>query len=159
MRRASPRPALAGADHTPGVPTPAPESKETVGVPLRRTIGAVSLPRRRPKGVGLPPITDINLYQNRIGDAGAEAFADALSSNKRLRTVHLSHNEITLTGFRALLQVVLSREARHIEQLWLDGNSFDINSRKMQPLMDQMRRQLDLNEKRGLRARGVKMDL
>ena len=53
----------------------------------------------------------------------------------------------------------LLREARHIEQLWLDGNSFDINSRKMQPLMDQMRRQLYLNEKRGLRARGVKMDL
>jgi hypothetical protein len=126
---------------------------------LSRTIGTVSLPRRRPKGVGLPPITDINLYQNRIGDAGAEAFADALSSNKMLRTVHLSHNEITLTGFRALLEVVLSREARHIEQLWLDGNSFDMNSRKMQPLMDQMRRQLDLNEKRGLRARGIKMDL
>ena len=44
MRRASPRPALAGADHTPGVPTPAPESKETVGVPLRRTIGENGAP-------------------------------------------------------------------------------------------------------------------
>ena len=126
---------------------------------LRRTIGAVSLPRRRKKDAGFAPITDINLYQNRISDAGAEAFAEAISSNKNLRTVHLSNNQITLTGFRALLEVVLSKDARHLEQLWLDGNSFDMHSRKMQPLVDQMRRQLDLNEKRGLRMRGIKTDL
>ena len=44
MRRTSPRPALVGADHTPGAPTPAPELNEAVGVPLRCTIGENGAP-------------------------------------------------------------------------------------------------------------------
>ena len=38
--------------------------------------------------------------------------------------MHLSHNEITLTGFARFGGRVV--ESAHIEQLWLDGNSFDM---------------------------------
>ena len=126
---------------------------------LRTTIGTVRLPKRREKDVGLAPLTDVNLFKNRIGDSGAEAIAEALRVNQRLRTMHLSHNMITVTGFKALHAVVKSTDGTHIEQLWLDGNSFDDESKKIRPLMDQMRRLLDKNEKRGLRKRGIKHEL
>ena len=87
---------------------------------------------------------------------GAEAFADALRANKKIRSLHLSHNQIGVTGFRALLDVVKAKGTRHLEQLWLDGNSYDENSRKLRPLVDSMRRQLSKNEQRGMRRRGIK---
>ena len=126
---------------------------------LRGTIGTVHLPKSRKKGVGLAPVVDVNLFKNRIGDSGAEAIAEALRVNQQIRTMHLSHNMITATGFKALHAVVKSKDGAHIEQLWLDGNSFDDESRKIRPLMEQMRRLLDKNERRGLRKRGIKHEL
>ena len=126
---------------------------------LRETIGTVRLPKSRPKGVGIAPIVSLNLFKNRIGDTGAEAIADAIRVNQNIRSVHLSHNMITDTGFKALFAVIKSKEGTNVEQLWLDGNSFDDESRKLRPLMDQMRRLLDKNEKRGMRRRGVTHDL
>ncbi len=132
------------------------ERRAQVAKALSETIGVVRLPRRRVKGAGRAPITDVNLYKNRIGDVGAEAFADALRANKKIRSLHLSHNQIGVTGFRALLDVVKAKGTRHLEQLWLDGNSYDENSRKLRPLVDSMRRQLSKNEQRGMRRRGIK---
>jgi hypothetical protein len=80
----------------------------------------------------------------------------ALRINKNIQTIHLSHNMITITGFKALFAVVKSQKiGGHIEQLWLDGNSFDEDSKRIRPYYEQMRRILDKNERRGLRKRGV----
>ena len=38
--------------------------------------GAVKLPKYRKKGAGIPRIENVVLYKNRIGDSGAEAFAE-----------------------------------------------------------------------------------
>ena len=70
----------------------------------------------------------------------------------KLQLRHLEVAEKTtdvLNVFKALHAVVKSTDGTHIEQLWLDGNSFDDESKKIRPLMDQMRRLLDKNEKRG----------
>ena len=117
-------------------------------------------PKIRPKGVGIPAIVDLNLYHNRIGDAGAEAFAAALRINKNIRSLHLSQNMITVTGFKALFAVVKNQASgANIEQLWLDKNNFDEESKKILPYYHQMRTLLDKNEKRGLRRRGIKSEL
>jgi hypothetical protein len=126
---------------------------------LRDTIGIVHLPKFRKKDAGLPPIININLFQNRIGDTGAEAFAEAINTNRNIRTLHLSQNMITIIGLRSLVDAVKrQKKDGTIEQLWLDGNSFDEEARKIRPLLHSMRRILDKNEKIGLRKRGINIE-
>ena len=39
-------------------------------------LGSVKMPKYRKKGAGIPRIENVVLYKNRIGDSGAEAFAE-----------------------------------------------------------------------------------
>lgn len=72
MRRAAPRPA---ADHKPGGPAPAPEPKETVGVPLRPAMGENGAPNSAAAVVeGVVPAADAAAED---GDTGSIGGVDA----------------------------------------------------------------------------------
>ena len=47
-------------------------------------------------------LTEINLWSNEIGDAGARALANALKVNKTLTMINLWSNSIGDAGARAL---------------------------------------------------------
>ena len=44
-------------------------------------LGSVKMPKYRKKGAGIPRIENVVLYKNRIGDSGAEAFAEGKKKN------------------------------------------------------------------------------
>ena len=68
MRRAAPRPA--DVDHTPGGPAPAPEPKETVGVPLRGAIGESGAPNSAAAVEGATPVAAAAVEDGDRGRVG-----------------------------------------------------------------------------------------
>ena len=49
--------------------------------------GSVKMPKYRKKGAGIPRIENVVLYKNRIGDSGAEAFAEGKKKTMSLDRV------------------------------------------------------------------------
>ena len=50
-------------------------------------LGSVKMPKYRKKGAGIPRIENVVLYKNRIGDSGAEAFAEGKKKKMSLDRV------------------------------------------------------------------------
>ena len=104
-------------------------------------VGHVQMPTHR--GNGIAPLEFLLLHMNRVTDVGAGAIAEALKENTFLNTVHLSENSITEVGLDLLVDVITSKKNRHVEQLVLEGNQFDITDMNIQKKMRPMRRILD----------------
>ena len=62
---------------------------------------------------------------NGIGDAGAAALANSLSTNSTLKVLHLSGNSITFTGFEALSKALELNTT--LVSIYLSGNSGNSN--------------------------------
>lgn len=62
-------------------------------------------------------ISKLWLFDNSIGDAGAEACADLVTG--ALTELHLSHNQIGTPGAKAVLAGVPLHRPRNVKPLWL----------------------------------------
>ena len=74
---------------------------------------------------GTPPLQQVNLNYNCIGDGGAAALAFALRHNGTLRFLWLNHNGVGEAGAAALAQALVSNTA--LQTMDLGRNEFDAN--------------------------------
>lgn len=81
----------------------------------------------------MPPIKELDLADNRIGDEGIESLIEVLKANSNLTSLSLKKNEITNLGVQQLIRYLSTQESR-LERLYLDENK-QINGRCVESLV------------------------
>ena len=81
----------------------------------------------------MPPIKELDLAENRIGDEGIGSLIEVLKANSNLTSLSLKKNEITNFGVEQLIRYLSTQESR-LESLYLDDNK-EINSQCVEPLV------------------------
>ena len=68
----------------------------------------------------------LNLYNNKIGDAGAKAIADAIGASGSLAELNLRYNQIGDEGAKALAGAIGASGSLALKVLWVSSNHAEL---------------------------------
>jgi len=92
-------------------------------------------------------LTELHLWKNNIGEAGARAVGACVASNRSLTFLGLSFNHINDAGARCLCDEIERAHNTTLTTLWLEGND-DITEAVQRELEERMKAhnpQLDID--------------